>query len=245
MLTTRTTVKTGLKSTLIKAAVAATAVAAVVFGVIMIYSNFGSSEQSRASTTTIWTEDFTYADGTKSSAKFSLDESNISLGSNDYFEVRSGSLESEDIDGEGIWMSSTIDISSYSNVSISIDAWCTSTMDAGDDYLRFFYVVDGGTEIQFTTNGNLDGDFGSVVASQTGIQGNSLEIRVKFNSDRSGEHHNIDNVMVEGELISFSSSSGCAMGNVYTVDFDNDNNGTTSTSNWSSDDSDFKHLQFQ
>ena len=54
--------------------------------------------------------------------------------------------------------SETIDISAYTDVSISFYLSETGDLD-DDDYFRAYYVLDGGGETLFETNGDLIDDF--------------------------------------------------------------------------------------
>ena len=104
-------------------------------------------------------------------------------------------MEGRDLDGEAVWTSEAIDISSYSNVRISMDLSETGGMEA-NDYIRVYYDLDGGGETLFEVNGDMSDDFTSAVASQTGLNGNSVVIIVRVNNNRNNERHRFDNVMV-------------------------------------------------
>ena len=51
------------------------------------------------------------------------------------------------------------------------------------DYVNCEYRVDGGNWSYFTNNGFNYGNFNNVVASQNGINGSNLEIRLTVNVD--------------------------------------------------------------
>ncbi|KAA3598372.1 MAG: T9SS C-terminal target domain-containing protein [Calditrichaeota bacterium] len=147
----------------------------------------------------IYSEDFeSYADGTMDpgNGKWSVDVSaaNISA-STDWFQVQNKLFEGRDLDGEAIWTSQSIDISGQPNVSISIDASESGTMEASD-YIRFFYKLDDGVETAFTTNGDLADDFTALVASESNLNGDSLRIVVKMFNGAGSEFHRFDNVVV-------------------------------------------------
>jgi IS1 family transposase len=153
------------------------------------------------SQTTIWLEDFTYyPDGTIQGSgtppKWTRDVSDCNLTPpNDYFEVRSNQMEGRDLDGEAVWTSESIDISTYSQVYASTDVSMGGNMEPGD-YIRFYYKIDGGTETLFSLNGNISNDFSPLVASQSGLSGNSLVIIVKVKNNGGSEIHRFDNMMV-------------------------------------------------
>ena len=82
----------------------------------------------------IWNEDFSsYSAGSgvngygnigdypSGVSKWTLDVSGAVLsGTADYFKTVSGRLEACDLDGDGIWISQSIDVSAYANVSFSV-----------------------------------------------------------------------------------------------------------------------------
>ncbi len=159
---------------------------------------------------TIWSEDFINDEGVgavgpepptctyPSSGKWTYDISNCSLtASSDWFKVNSNIMEARDIDGEAVWNTETIDISNYNDVSISIDASESGTMESAD-YIRFYYKLDTGSETLFETNGDLTDDFTSATASQTGLNGDSLVIVIRVMNNSGSEYHRFDNLLVEG-----------------------------------------------
>ena len=119
----------------------------------------------------------------------------------DWFEVRSGGgneyFEAKDVDGTVYWFTQSIDISYYTNVSVSIDGSESGNCNT-QDYLQFHYRLNGGAWTRFTTNWRMRGNFTSRVASVSGISGASLEIRVSFRNNRDSEFHRIDNVLIQG-----------------------------------------------
>ena len=152
------------------------------------------------SQTTIWLEDFLYTEGTIQGSgtppKWTRDVSACTLvPPNDYFEVRSNQMEGRDLDGEAVWTSETIDISSYSDVSISTDVSMGGNMEASD-YIRFYYKLDGGAETLFSVNGDISNDFSPLVASQLGLNGSNLVIVVRVKNNGQVEIHRFDNMWV-------------------------------------------------
>ena len=152
---------------------------------------------------TIWLEDFTYANGTTQGsgtpAKWTRDISNCTLSNGDWVEVRSNRLSSRDTDGEAVITTESIDISAYANVSITVDLRETGALEPSD-YIRSFYSIDGGSEQMFATNGEITDDFNSAVASQSGLNGNTLVITFRMNNNQNYENYYIDNLLVEGFL---------------------------------------------
>jgi hypothetical protein len=172
---------------------------------------------------TIWSEDFPYSNGTTQGSgtppKWTRDVSGCNFGSGDHFEVRNNRMQGRDTDGEAIWYSESIDISAYSNVRISMDLSETGGMEA-NDYIRVYYNLDGGGETLFETNGDMSDDFTSAVASQTGLNGNSVVIVVKVNNNANNERHRFDNVLVVEPLFQNDDCTGAiAIGEVTDLPF--------------------------
>jgi len=134
-------------------------------------------------------------------ANWSVDVSAANLADeDDWFMVTNGVMEARDVDQACIWMSVSIDISGHTDVSITADASEEGTM-ASTEYIRFYYKLDGGAETLFETNGDNSDDFTSVVASQTGLNGSSLEIVVKADNNYGTRYHRFDNIAVEGTVV--------------------------------------------
>ena len=156
------------------------------------------------SQTTIWLEDFPYSDGTTVGSgtppKWTRDVSDCDL-TRPYahFEVSSNYMEGRNLDGEAVWTSELIDISDYTNVKISTDVSKAGTLEP-DDYIRFYYKLNGGTETLFDVNGSIEDDFSATVASQSGLDGNNLEIVVRVRNNWKYERHRFDNMKVEGTI---------------------------------------------
>ncbi len=151
----------------------------------------------------IYYEDFDLPSGTtvdNGTTAWTRDISNANLGSNGVFETRSNfgssSFRGSRINGEAVWISQIIDISNESSVQISADIAEFGNME-NSDYLRLYYVVDGGNEVLF---GDFNNDFGlsfQLVTSPE-INGNDLQIKIRI-SNNNGETHIFDNVRVYGQ----------------------------------------------
>lgn len=163
----------------------------------------------------LYSEDFTYSNGTTSSSKFSTTCSGCSfdnwLGETGHFEVVSNKFESRDPDAEGVWTSSSIAISSCSSISASVDLTESGTLES-DDYIRVYYKLNGGTETLFTTNGSNSDDFTSRTASVSGLSGTTLQIVVRTKNNSSYEYHSFDNVTVTGTGCTVSALSLSTVG---------------------------------
>lgn len=145
-------------------------------------------------------ETFTYSNGTKSSSEWSINTAACNLGDGGYFEVRSNQFEASDLDGQAVWTSDEIQISGMTSVQVSVNLSESGTLES-DDYIRVYYKLNGGAEVQFTTNGNMTDDFASATATQTGLSGNKLQIIIKADNDATDEYHYFDNVCVTGTVI--------------------------------------------
>ena len=171
----------------------------------------------------IYSEDFTGQNGQGaygptpttdvSSVTWNVDISSATLSaSSDYIKVVNEILEARDLDGIAIWLSPAIDISGYSEVDFQLDASEVGTMEVSDIFVTE-YRVNLGSWVQASSNGNLSDDFTSATVSETGISGNSLEIRVSMNNNAGSEKHRIDNIVVSG-TDSSGPSPGITLGSV-------------------------------
>lgn len=150
--------------------------------------------------TTLYTEDFSsYASGTKTSSQWSLITGNCSEYKKDkYVYVVSGKMEAMDTKCEIVWKSAGINIADYDTASISFTAEAHTKLGNGE-YVKAYYVVDGGAEVPFTTNGYVKGKFGTVTVSTTGIKGTTLEIVLRIKAKGKKKYIRIDDVLVEGK----------------------------------------------
>jgi len=92
-----------------------------------------------------------------------------------------------------------INISCAPKVSLSIDLEGTGGLDAGVDYLKIYYKVDGGTEINFLVYSG--GNFSLYNKTVTDIKGNNLQIFVNAYNTSSLEHYLLTNIRVVAETI--------------------------------------------
>lgn len=175
---------------------------------------------------TVWFENFdSYADGTTTGSAGSSWTAICGgcIDSGDFFEVRSGRIEGQDVNDFSTWQTQSIDISAHSSVMFSLDAIETGDHEGPScacginiDYFDVSYSVDGGAftvienwngdgEAGHTLTGDsqggvaTDADWGSTTITQTGISGSTLVIRVVIRNTSSSEHMFIDNVIVEAE----------------------------------------------
>lgn len=167
--------------------------------------------------TNIYTEDFTGQNGKGVVGGSSLvfDTSGVSwsiqpvasglTASTDWFQVQNELFEGRDIDADQVWVSDTIDISTYSNISLSLDASESGTMESAD-YLNVEFSTDGGQNYTLITDYNGKGDathtliddFTSETITQSISNGTDLIIRISMYNNSSSEYIRFDNISVTG-----------------------------------------------
>ncbi len=104
------------------------------------------------------------------------------------------SMSGRNTDGIMSWTSESINITGFTDVSISINIKeinCENT-----DIIETFYNTGSGA-IEFG-NGNGNGDFNSATNTITGLSGTSLVITVSLNNDGGGERLIFDDILVTG-----------------------------------------------
>jgi len=174
--------------------------------------------------TSLWLENFTFANGTISDAG-TTPWSVQSTPSGSVFSVQSNEFRVSNTGTgtgtESVWASGTIDISGKTNVSISAGIRSSVTGSAAMnnsgstmDYLRFYYKINGGSEVLFsetlaavnnhsTTNTNI---------SVGSLSGTSLQIIVRARATGSDEFYYFDNVQVSATAQSNISAIASADG---------------------------------
>jgi len=155
--------------------------------------------------TTLWSEDFTYPDGTTQGSgippKWTIDISGATITPpDDWFEIKNNQMEGRDVDGVVEWSSEMIDISGYSSVTISIHLTEIGDLES-TDYIRLYYIINSGSETIFNTHGDNTDDFTSRTANQTGLSGNTLQIVIRMRNNAAAEYHQFDNILVQGTLL--------------------------------------------
>ncbi len=115
-------------------------------------------------------------------------------------ETSGGRLEVRDCDGEAVWMSRWIPIGNERNVSCDLIAKETgSGTDPKKKYVRVYYQLDQQPEMLFEVNGANEGNWGESIVSQTGLEGDSLRIIVRFNSGYASDKVIVDEIRVTSE----------------------------------------------
>lgn len=171
---------------------------------------------------TIWAEDFTYTDGTTTGA-----DNNLPAGpdwtatcptclTNDWLEVRSNQMQGRDTNGEAIWTSESIDISTCTNgITYRVDLSETGTMEGCTcgctcvDWIRVEHRIDGGAWFQNShPNGGpctqncagseyvTLGDFTAFTFESACLLGTTLELRIAVQCWAGTEFLNFDNIEV-------------------------------------------------
>ncbi len=156
--------------------------------------------------TIIWSEDFEeYMDGDTIAQNFNTTNPSIDWsygpGSmvNKVFATNpiSENLSFYHRQGTSTWMTETIDISSYSGVSISLNL-NELTCENGDK-IETFYILDGNSPIEFG-HGNGDGNFNDTVNTVNNLNGNTLVLSIITTSDSIDDKHRFDNILIQGFL---------------------------------------------
>jgi hypothetical protein len=168
--------------------------------------------------TTIWSENFTYPNGTIQGSGNPPKWTRTMPTNADWFEVRTNRMEGRDLKGEAVWTTEAISISGYSMVNITIDLSEQGGQD-NTDYIGVYYILDGGPETQFATNGYFANDFTSAVASQMGLVGNNLVLTIRVNNNANDEYHRFDNVLVYEPLAGDFCSNAIAINEVTDLTF--------------------------
>lgn len=138
----------------------------------------------------------------------------------DWFEVRANQMEGLDTNGPGTLTTEVIDISAYpAGVIFEVDLaqggimeGCAGACDFNCiDWVRIEYSLNGGAFTDWTSpfggscatapvsapNSYVTfGNFAAFTFSQTGIVGNTLQIRISVQNWAAGEQHFVDNIIV-------------------------------------------------
>lgn len=135
---------------------------------------------------------------------------------NDFFAVKAGVFEAQDVDGDVIWTSESFNINGYNNLEFSFDAGAIGDFEASGDIFDVEIVIDGGTpETLFsaTVDENATDDpmyFGTVQLTAslqnftTGIVGSGTDavIRITVNNNADSERYRFDNLsVIESSII--------------------------------------------
>ncbi|MBN2863139.1 MAG: hypothetical protein JXN62_08270, partial [Bacteroidales bacterium] len=129
----------------------------------------------------IWKEDFNdLPDGTTVDVGTTAWSRTVGVNT-DYAEVRSQKFEVKDADAQVVWSSEIINISGKTDVAVSIFIGENGSLE-NDDYIRVYYKLDGGSELQFD-NGIKYNDFETATATASLLNGTDLQIIVRIDND--------------------------------------------------------------
>jgi hypothetical protein len=167
---------------------------------------------------TLYSEDFTGQNGkgaTGSTSGISIDTtgvtwhvdtSNVSLSATtDYMKVVNEAFEAQDVDGEGIWGSPIIDISSAKNLTLSMHAEAVGTMESSD-FIAVYYQLDGGSKTLFLSRSDSSINSTEIKDTSLGISGTTLQLFVHFNNNAGAEQFVFDSIAVKGETVDATSN---------------------------------------
>jgi len=111
-----------------------------------------------------------------------------------------GRFEACDIDGEVVWRSEWIDISGFEKVDVELTASETgSGANTETKYLNLFYRLDDSEELPFSENSKNAGNWGSVIGSAKGMEGNLLQIVCYLSNHYANDKVILDEVVVAAE----------------------------------------------
>lgn len=109
-----------------------------------------------------------------------------------------GRFEVLDSDGEVVWTTDSIDISTYDAINISLDASETGSSEGTDKkYLKAYYKINGGEEMPFVPLNEALGNWGILHLKHNRIKGDVLQVVVRMNSSYASDKVILDNVTVE------------------------------------------------
>ena len=120
----------------------------------------------------------------------------------DYFMAVStggGRMEAVNVDGEAVWSSSIIDVSGYTNVSLSAVASETGSSTSTNKYVKLFYRLNGGAQTAFAINSASIGNWGSATAAQSNLYGSTVQIVARVNNPNTSDKSILDSITVSGD----------------------------------------------
>ncbi len=189
--------------------------------ILLMFSVLACFSIGLFSQTVIWSEDFSsYPDGTnylnQTSEKWwtdanDTDDGGINNDGTNYWGVYDGEFKVNDIEGtpcgtgtggdnENFWYSEEIDVSSYSNFTISMQGRAEGDMEASGgcssaDMLEGCYQIDGGAWVPFFSMAGAnsgDIDLGCIIINNA----TTLKIRIQAGTKANGETYYFDDIIV-------------------------------------------------
>ena len=159
-----------------------------------------------SATAQIYSEDFTYGNGTTDPGDGSwlINVSEANLADAGWFEVRNNRFEGNDLDGDAVWETQPIDITGMSSVRFSLNA-----QEIGDnepeDFFDVRYIIDEDTTLITDYNSlgsaehTLTGNWNATTVTRGGLTGNSLVIQITMRNAAQNETFAFDDVLVQLE----------------------------------------------
>ncbi|MEO1450663.1 MAG: PKD domain-containing protein, partial [Bacteroidota bacterium] len=146
----------------------------------------------------IWYEDFQLSSGATQDLGASAWSVNTSATNGSFtFNTDNNRFRSSDTDGEAVWMSEVLDISTSGSIDVSMAIQSAGGMEAAD-YIRTYYILDDAAEVLIADrSGNFNGNLPEVVGVN-GLSGSSLQVVIRARESAGDESHYVDYVLVEG-----------------------------------------------
>ncbi len=131
-------------------------------------------------------------------SNWTIDVSGGVVSSNQYFKQSNGLFQSNNTDATQangvLWYSLEVDISCYTNVSVSTTL--SRQSNSSSSGVEAFYILNGGSPISF---GSLIGSASSPInVSKSGLSGNKIKILIKHWGTSSTPVYQHDNVLITG-----------------------------------------------
>ncbi|MEI8206958.1 MAG: hypothetical protein WCG03_08785 [Kiritimatiellales bacterium] len=112
-----------------------------------------------------------------------------------------GRMEAVNVDGEAVWFSAVINISGYTNVSLSVATSETGSSTSTNKYVKLFYRLDSGAEIAFAVNPVSLGNWTNTTAAQSNLYGSTVQIVARMNNPNAGDKSILDGITVSGDRV--------------------------------------------
>lgn len=176
--------------------------------------------------TVIWSETFPDANGTSNDPSGEWSSTCVGCvfsNSSDFFEVRSNEFSGRDMDGLGVWTSRWVDISTFTNVSISVQLRDLGTFESVDS-VSVGYSIDGGVTYSRLIRGAYIDDFSGIQSAVAqDINADSIQIRILMRTDDDNDIYSFDNIYIiepgtdlpgSGFCLDFDDAPGAEAGDV-------------------------------
>jgi gliding motility-associated-like protein len=162
---------------------------------------------------TVWSEDFTLANGTTSDAGPTAWTRTLGVTPPTSAQVNNGQYEIiGSNNGSAVWASQIINISGYpSGVNLSANLSRAGTNYVNNDTLKLYYSINSGPKVLWTVNGqNVNAWASPRFATATGLVGNTIQLfihsRFNANNNSTGKTFDVDMVNVYDNTFKANSS---------------------------------------